>query len=209
MPTIGRQAKKEPPGPQSQALILWTFMGFARSLRRAIPAPMDGIDDKSRKTGAVVSRPKPANADTRRDAGPKSCRPIFDNLPCTFAFFQGDLGQNTGNKKGLVDEPQTIDFACNRLLGLPAWINQCVGVCVACCVYTLARGHNSPWGTCVIPLGNVSVCLTKYRCGGRKEYGTPPAFGRRAAWHQAVAGSAQTLSTNSRSRSAMEYLVQD
>ena len=44
---------------------------------------------------------------------------------------------------------------------------------------------------------------------GRKECGTPPGFGRRAAWHQAVAGTAQTLSTSSLSRSAIEYLVQD
>ena len=52
--------------------------------------------------------------------------------------------------------------------GLPAWINQCVGVCVACCVYTLARGQNSPWGTCAIPLNDASVCLTKCRRGRLK-----------------------------------------
>lgn len=57
---------------------------------------------------------------------------------------------------------------CYPAAGLPAWINQYVGVCVACCVYTLARGQNSPWGTCAIPLNDASVCLTKCRRGRLK-----------------------------------------
>ena len=110
----------------------------------------------------------------------------------------GGVSRGMGKKRaGLADEPQAPPLQEIRTIGLRTFIYQCVTVGMARHLYTPARGGNSPWGTCVIPPEDASVCLTKCRRGGWKECGTPPAFGRRATWHQAVAGTAQTLSTRS------------